>query len=225
MSGPAADSMSRFVAEVQEVVLCLRDEGLVLSAIDQHVLSGWWDAGYPTSAVLETLWTTGRRLKARKHPPRGLPLLRLDKAVRKAGEAARLRAMGRGGPPVPVTGARAALSTEVENALHARGPGHPSGPALVEVKAKLSALPEDDPQGLWVGVLFAAARDYYDQLVHSWSESEQHRFDAEIDRLHGAELRLLDAETQAQSRGELLRRAARAADPVLDPELWLERLL
>lgn len=95
MSSPSPElDLPAYAAAVQETVLSLRDEALVLSSLDQHVLLSWWDAGLPLRTLLPELWRVGSRLKARKRPPRGLPLRSLDKAVRKAVGRVQQRSVG-----------------------------------------------------------------------------------------------------------------------------------
>ena len=48
-------SLESFAAHIQEVVLHLRDEGHLLSSVDQHYIECWWEAGYPLESVLAAI--------------------------------------------------------------------------------------------------------------------------------------------------------------------------
>ena len=61
----ASEDLGLYAAHIQELVLYLRDEGHILSSIDQHIIENWWEAGYPLEVVLRTVHERGLRLKAR----------------------------------------------------------------------------------------------------------------------------------------------------------------
>ena len=77
-----------YAAAVGELVLFLREEGTILTSMDQHLIASWWEAGYPLPTVLRSVRETGERLKRRKRPPRGLPLSSMRKVVERGGTCA-----------------------------------------------------------------------------------------------------------------------------------------
>ena len=65
------------------LVLHLRDEGHFLSPVDLEILGRWWEDALALPAVLRGIRLGAERLGRLKRPPRGLPLKRLDKDVRR----------------------------------------------------------------------------------------------------------------------------------------------
>lgn len=212
--------LDRYVAELQELVLFLRDEGHLLSSMDQHLLATWWERGYPLPAVLRAVHEAGLRLKNRKRPPRGLPLRSMRKAVEKEGEKALLRSAGAapvrseatagpadGGDPL----LDAALAAVGEALAQASAPRR----ALLEAAAaELEALGSLPEMEAFTGLL-AVSRRYYDGLrtADRWGE-DRRRLRAE-EKL-GDAARTMTAEALDATLNELSRRALREEDPVLD---------
>jgi hypothetical protein len=205
-----------YVAHVAEVMLHLRDEGHVLSSIDQHLVEQWWEAGFPLDPVLRELATRGKRLKARKKTPRGLPLRSFDRYVRKIGETSRVRAVG-AAPALRTGGHLPALHTLTQRL--AQEPEHgPARQALVE----LAELPEDAGPGESFSRFLAIGRRYYDALLAAMSAAERQALrDGVLADLGGAAARMAP-DALEETLGELVRREVRRRDPVLDPTTWSE---
>jgi hypothetical protein len=221
------DTLSDYARDVQEVVLLLRDEGHVLTSLDQHVLATWWERGYPLPAVLRALWDAGRKARARKHRPRGLPLRGLDKAVSKAGERA-MRMLPSDRARVGERSDRAPAAAEVAP----RANTDPAARALAAVRASIdAALPSAEPirraaliearAGLPDGfgddtmaAMLRVSRRYYDTLLAA-DPGGPARLAAARASVAGV-ARQADPLAVDESARELVRRDLRAADPALD---------
>jgi len=209
MGSPALPDLEIYVAHVAEVMLHLRDEGHILSPIDQHLIEQWWEAGFPLDPVLRELSERGERLKNRKKPPRGLPLRSLDKYVRKAGESARTRSFAAPEATSPVVPAMQALTS----VLAARSDHGPSRAALLE----LADLPEGLGAGESFALFLAASRRYYDACYEELDAAARDALRAQLlEQLGGAAARMAP-DALEQTLAELVRRELRRSDPVLDP--------
>lgn len=202
-----------------ELVLHLRDEGHVLSSMDQHLLATWWERGYPLPTVLRTVRTTGEKLKKRKRPPRGLPLKSMRKQVERAGEQAVVRGAAAVTTPQDpqdgLTELRIARDRVIA-ALAERGLGHHSASPLKEADASLAAeLSAPDPGGAFVALL-RVSRSYYDGLVASLPRARRAAIRQEM-TASLTDARRMDPAAIEATIGELLRRRAMEDDPVLDP--------
>lgn len=233
----AGIDLGLFAAHVQELVLYLRDEGHVLSSMDQHVLEGWWQAGYPLEVVLRTVRERGIRLKARKKPPRGLPLRSLGRYVEKAGQKALMQRVG--GHGIAATEAPGAsgdaaaerlvllsgLVAEVCDAIALRGPADPSHEVLVQLLAELEDLPEMGHQGAALFTsLLAMGRRYYDALWQSCSAAQQAELRGSVLTALGPDAGPMSGDALAETVAELCRRELRARDPLFDPERYWKGL-
>lgn len=209
-------SLESFAAHIQEVVLHLRDEGHLLSSVDQHYIERWWEAGYPLESVLAAVLVGGRRLMARKRKPRGLPLKSLDARVRRDGAKALERAVG------------TAPSAEVEEfafELRTDGAPLPSGvPEAVVVEARraartaLAAL-QDRPPGARYTASLSISRAYYDALL-AGAPLLADALRAEAEASLGDAARRMTPEGLAETVEELARRRLKQQDPSLDPATW-----
>jgi len=222
-----------YAAHIQELVLYLRDEGHVLSSMDQHVLEGWWQAGYPLEVVLHTVHDRGLRLKARKKPPRGLPLRSLSRYVEKAGEKALQRSVG-GHPsePAPVVADSAAerdqlallltgLEADLSDAVALREASDPSQEILAELLAELpDLLNKGHGKAALFSALLAMGRRYYDALWHWSTSGEQRDLRAEVLASIGEGAVNMSGDALEETMSELCRRELRGRDPLLDPERY-----
>lgn len=216
---PASSDLADYAAAVGELVLHLRDEGAILSSIDQHLVATWWERGYPLPVVLRAVRETGERLKRRKRPPRGLPLKSMSKQVEREGE----RALERGAAavaPSPASPSSGAAESVLDRALARlrRAPRRRAAhAALLDEAAQSLRDAQQGPPGLAFVALLAASRCYYDGLFASLPPEEQRRLRDEIEGSlpprSGRES--LDARDEAVR--ELVRRRLRERDPVLDP--------
>ena len=234
---PSRDgSLELYAAQIQELVLWIRDEGHILSSIDQHFVEQWWEAGYPLDSVLEALRDSGLRLKGRKKPPRGLPLRAMKKWVVKAGERARVASVGQHeGSPKPEGGNAASLpprtsaarSVSVLDALVAdvRAASESSSvrcrsAVSLSLEAIVSLAEQDLPESELFASLLGCARNYYDACWESLPLAEQ----AERRRLISASLGdaadSMDPNAYETTVDELCRRDLRAADPLFDPQRY-----
>ena len=211
-------SLPDYAAAVGELLASLREEAQLLSSIDQHLVATWWAERYPLDTVLRTIHDVGHRLLARKHPPRGLPLKSLAKQVEKAGAAARNRAEASGGAPRDAAeGGR--LLTLAEAALDAaareEAPGSARGEALEAARRTLTSAGLDDPAPY--ATLLLVARCYYDALLAALSPARRSDL---VRRVLGAGADV-DRSGVASAVDELLRRALRDEDPLLDLDTLL----
>jgi hypothetical protein len=222
-------SLERYAAQIQELVLWIRDEGHILSSIDQHFVEQWWEAGYPLESILEALRESGLRLKKRKNPPRGLPLRSMKRWVVKAGERARVGAVGRHEgeaaacetikPEAGASGLLEGLVEDLESELAGCQPAHRH--ALEGARAELDHLAG---QALAEPALFAAllgiGRRYYDARWESLAPSDRSERRGRISASLAAAAGMMDPESYETTVAELCRRAIRAADPLFDPQRY-----
>ena len=213
-------TLSEYAAAVGELVLHLRDEGSILSSMDQHILATWWEAGYPLETTLRVMRETGERLKRRKRPPRGLPLTSMKKAVEREGA----RALSRGaashvGRPVDGSAAGAALLTFAVAEVRADVGDEPLGRrALLDRAAQsLMAAADDDSTTAFV-VLLAVSRCYYDGLFAIQPSVERERIRTGVIQELGSALYRMAPDAVDSTVSELIRRRLRASDPVLDAQ-------
>ena len=230
----AGQDLGVYAAHLQELVLFLRDEGHFLSSIDQHLIEGWWEAGYPLEVVLRTVHECGWRLKARKNPPRGLPLRSLARYVEKAGVAALQQQVGAHrstGPavsnsPADEHNARlclllAGLETDVSDAIALRGSEDPSHPFLVEALNALETLSSSPPSEVAVfNALLAMGRRYYDALWHVRSAASRAEIRGQILGSLGEGAGQMSGEALDETVAELCRRKLRSSDPLFDPDRY-----
>jgi hypothetical protein len=220
------ETLERYAAAVAELVLHLRDEGHILSPIDQHMIERWWDSGYPLETVLRTVRDTGERLKKRKRPPRGLPLKSMRRQVDKAGERALRLALGaRLREPPPSQDAapegeetRAELRAAVEAARTAAA--GPLRDALAAVVDSLDALENRGPEEAFSDLL-AIGRRYYDACLAALQPWDRDRLQAEVLAGLGSAADDMDLQARDETVLELVRRRLREEDPILHPDrLW-----
>ncbi len=214
-------SLESFAAHIQEVVLHLRDEGHVLSSVDQHFIERWWAAGYPLEVVLASVLEGGRRLMARKRRPRGLPLKSLDKRVSKDGARALERGVGSATETVsPGDGLVAALLDDVTAALAAgdtaRGPREKAAEAL-------RALRDAERGAPVFASCLAVSRRYYDDLLEALPRDEADDLRAQAVTTLGDAAQRMTPEGLSETVEELARRSLRTQDSLLDPTGWTSR--
>ena len=232
--------LETFAAEVQELVLYLRDEGHVLSSIDQHFVEQWWDAGYPLDVVLRVLLDQGRKLKARKRPPRGLPLKSMRRQVEKAGLSALRRSVGApgsggsgveerdGGSPPPDGSDEAGriltrLLADVADAVEDRRSRGLNDEALEASRMGLEALRDGALGGAQLlGRLLAVGREYYDALWRGQSEADRRRIRQEVTDGLGKAVLSMSPESLDETVVELCRRRLRVIDDLFDPQRYWE---
>ena len=233
-------SLERYAAQIQELILWLRDEGHILSSIDQHFVELWWEAGYPLETVLGTLRTRGERLKERKNPPRGLPLRSLKRWVEKEGERARQAGVGAHEesereaevffathrtagqrPESPAErGPLNQLINDVQDRLALRQPDDPVLPlreALTDLEAlRRKALPE----GELFSELLALGRRYYDRALEMLPSGERVEREERISASLGSAARQMEPSALDATVSELMRREVRSDDPLFDPSRY-----
>lgn len=228
----AEGDLERYAAQIQELVLWIRDEGHILSSIDQHLVEQWWEAGYPLDSILHALRESGLRLKNRKAPPRGLPLRSMKRWVVKAGERARASSAGThegelgdhespegaDAPSQPQT-VLAALQGDVSASLST------SAESLTGILG--SALEElDDIAGAALGEaeLFAAllgvGRRYYDARWDALPVFDRSSQRTEVLASLGDAAKTMDAGALEATVAELCRRRLRAGDSLFDPDRY-----
>jgi hypothetical protein len=219
------DGLERYAAAVQELVLWLRDEGHVLSSMDQHVIESWYEAGYPLQTVLRSIREVGGRMKKRKNPPRGLPLKSMRRNVSKAGQRALDRAVGAtdAGPPPPPPAVEVeadpitVLITELDVAREGR-----DGTPLQALESSLGELKSLRGAGLLGEELFthllAVGRRYYEALDAALADESRRAMSDAIVQDLGDASRAMDPDALDETVRELRRRWLRREDPVLDPE-------
>ncbi len=211
-------SLESFAAHIQELVLHLRDEGHVLSSVDQHFIERWWAAGFPLEVVLASVLDGGRRLMARKRKPRGLPLKSLDKRVVRDGAAA----LERGGPSPAATGAAeddlpARLFEAVTDALAS---GDVARSARQRAAEALRGLRDAGAGAHVFAACLAVSRRYYDDLLADLPPEAADRLRADALTTLGDAARRMTPEGLGETVEELARRALRAQDSLLDPTGW-----
>jgi len=244
-SPPTAAGLDTYAAEVQEIVLYLRDEGHVLSPIDQHLVESWWESGYPLDVVLRTVWKQGRKLKARKSPPRGLPLRSMHRQVERAGNAALRAGVGKqcdaGGshgdaaisrdvgpnPASPLSEVDEALALlsqlldDVLERLRRTDSGTPDADLLATSRARLEALEGEvlaAPQML--SALLQVGRQYYDALWFRLPAVEQETLRSDVLDGLGQSVARMSPDALDETLSELCRRRLRARDPLFEPQRY-----
>lgn len=215
------DGLDRYASAIAELALWLREEGHILSSMDQHWIERWFDAGYPLGAVLEEIRRTGTRLKKRKSPPRGLPLSSMKAAVARAGERARLRAVGGAAvdaPPEPqaLTGIEPVV-LDLEAALTAETDPERRR-ALQDARSSIERVDEMEGPFEVFSLLLAASRCYYDDRVGALSAAQRSALRDAVMVDLGEAAAAMDADALEQTVAELIRRRLREQDPVLHPD-------
>jgi hypothetical protein len=220
--------LERLLEQVQEIVLYLRDEGHVLSPMDQHYIERWWESGFPPDAVLRAVFESGRKLKSRKRPPRGLPLRALNRAVERAGARARLRSVGAPAldrpsrqPEGPSAARGVTLATaSVERCLLERDPADVSCGPLLQARARLRALQQSmgrqAPHEALADLLMIS-REYYDALLEALEPAANRALREGILAALPERGAMMDPEAREQTVLELSRRGLRARDDAMDP--------
>jgi hypothetical protein len=205
-------------------VLHVRDEGHVLSSIDQHFIATWWERGYPIDTVLRAVRSTGERLMKRKRPPRGLPLKSMKTVVEREGE----RAVKRQAAAQPIAPADDGLvelriaRDRVLDALAARSAGdHSSGPLRKADAALTEEISSPSTGGAFVALL-RIARCYYDSLASTLSPDRRVALRNETLTSMGEARRRMTPDAIEGTIAELTRRRLQQEDPVLDPRRLAE---
>lgn len=244
-AAPTAAGLDTYAAQVQEIVLYLRDEGHVLSPIDQHLVECWWEAGYPLDVVLRTLWTQGRKLKARKKPPRGLPLRSMNRQVERAGVAAlRARVGGHSnelyGDSAPGSSGDAAprassvrseadeardllcqLLDDVAGRLRELEGDDSCAVLLANSRSQLERLGgENIPVPQMLSALLQVGREYYDALWNRLSVAEQSTLRSDVLDGLGQSVARMSPDALEETVSELCRRRLRARDPLFEPQRY-----
>jgi hypothetical protein len=210
------DGLELFAAHVAELLLELRDEGHLLSSVDQHLIEAWWEAGLPLEVVLRTLRIQAPRLKARKKPPRGLPLSAMKRAVEAAGKKALGAAVGRSvlvEQQVP-DDVLAALRQDVRRALDAAV--GPRREPLRQALAELGAPGVEGPEELFAALLGVGRRYYAACEAALPADERARRRAAVLDGLPSA-ARAAGPDALEATVRELSLRRLRADDPLFDP--------
>jgi hypothetical protein len=215
-------SLESFAAHVQELILHLRDEGHVLSSVDQHFIERWWAAGYPLEVVLASVLEGGRKLMARKNKPRGLPLKSLHKRVEKAGGRALERGVGldeSAQSPSPSDSLAERLLRQLEAAIETEPT--PPRAAAVEALGHLVESPDGAPT---FAACLAVSRAYYDALLLALSPDEAERLRRQSIETLGDAAKRMTPEGLGETVEELARRSLRQQDSLLDPTGWVAGL-
>ncbi|MCO4769179.1 MAG: hypothetical protein KDA24_04060 [Deltaproteobacteria bacterium] len=212
-------SLSDYAAAVGELVLFLREDGSVLTSMDQHLLASWWEAGYPLPTVLRAVRETGERLKRRKRPPRGLPLSSMRKVVeREGGRAVARQAAAEVGGDAAVRDA--GLAGHALALLAAESRDRPPGrlSLLAQAAERLQPHAAEDDSAAFAALL-GASRCYYDALLGILPESAQQQLRADALAEMGPALGRMAPAARENALEELMRRRLRESDPILDPLL------
>lgn len=229
----ASEDLGVYAAHIQELVLYLRDEGHILSSIDQHIIENWWEAGYPLEVVLRTVHERGLRLKARKNPPRGLPLRSMARYVEKAGQVALQQAVGRhsAGHPTSVSLSDenhqrlclllAGMESDVSDASALRDPADPCQRLLADLLEGLVELNSSaHNESAVFNALLAMGRRYYDALWHACSGAVRAELREEVVDSLGVGAAQMIGEALEETVTELCRRKLRTRDPLFDPDRY-----
>ena len=213
-------SLESFAAHVQEVVLHLRDEGHVLSSVDQHYIERWWSAGYPLEAVLNAVLDGGRKLMKRKRPPRGLPLKSLARRVEKEGGAALERTVGAGEETLVPHRSETALP--LVDRLVARVDAAPPGATRDRALAALQEVQQiSSSAASTFAACLAVSRRYYDDLLGGLGPAEGRRVREAARQTLGDAAARMAPDALAETLEELARRSLRQQDSLLDPTDWV----
>ncbi len=218
------EGLEHYVRTIQELVLWLRDEGHILSPMDQHVIESWWEAGYPLETVLGAVRDAGARLRKRKNAPRGLPLKSIRRQVDKLGQRAVDLSLGGDSvgrsQPIPVTTPLEALRADLRQGLEGRRHG-PDREALDRSLEELDAL---SGAGLPTEELFASllavGRRYYEALDEQLEPDTREAMTGAILDDLGDAATAMDPEALERTVCELRRRWLRREDPILDPDRY-----
>jgi hypothetical protein len=229
-------SLERYAAQIQELVLWIREEGHILSSMDQHFVEQWWEAGYPLETILASLRESGERLKGRKNPPRGLPLRSMKRWVVKEGERARDRSVGQHGQAEELSrdatlasgsasdaSAPSSLLTALgEDISAAQASASPDRhPALSASLAEVQELADKDlGESEIFAELLAVGRRYYDRCWMALPAAERIERRAEISASLGESVQAMDPEALEATLEELSRRFLRIGDPLFDPQRY-----
>ncbi|MCP4873537.1 MAG: hypothetical protein GY898_33035 [Proteobacteria bacterium] len=214
------ETLDRYAAAVGELVLHLRDEGHILSPIDQHMIERWWDSGYPLETVLRTVRETGDKLKKRKKPPRGLPLKSMRRQVDKAGQRAVDASVGAHTTAPEVEPVAAAETLGVVASFRADIAAADPTPALHAADAALAALGDVGPEEAFAD-LIAISRRYYDACLEALGDDERARMRARVREELGEGAAAMDLDALEETVLELCRRRLRTSDPILHPDrVW-----
>ncbi len=206
------DGLGLFAAHVAELVLELRDEGHWLSPMDLHMIETWWEAGYPLDVVLRAVDETGRKLKKRKQPSRGLPLKSMRRQVEKAGENALVARMAVQPAPVQRVDALAGLREDV-SAVH--------GAAASAAAEELAGIGLDLGEAELFTSLLGVGRRYYEASMAELSPARREALRAELLAMLPEDVQRSEAAESAVS--ELALRRLRTEDPLFDPtRYWTE---
>ncbi len=216
--------LSAYAEALGELVQHVREEGNVLSSIDQHLIATWWERGYPLDTVLRTVRVTAERLKKRKRPPRGLPLKSMATAVEREGAQAVARHAATN-TSVELDDGASALSVahgDVCAALAARRLGDPSSGPLAQAEAALAAeIAHPSQAGAYVALL-RIARLYYDSLVLALPSARRTALRDELRSSMGDAAQRMSPDAFEGTIMELSRRRLQQEDPVLDPRRLTE---
>ncbi len=217
MSEPSPP-LAVYAAAVGELVLFLREEGTILTSMDQHLIASWWEAGYPLPTVLRSVRETGERLKRRKRPPRGLPLSSMRKVVERDGSRARDRASAAVVYAASVESEATTLLGFVLGELARDRRDDPPGRRrlLDEAAERLREASDEDAGSAFV-TLLAVSRCYYDALLGLLPKTVQDTLHAEVMTEIGPAMGRMAPDARGDVVREQLRRRVRDRDPVLDP--------
>ena len=220
----AEGALERYAAQIQELVLWIRDEGHVLSSMDQHFVEQWWEAGYPLDSILGALRESGLRLKRRKNPPRGLPLRSMKRWVVKAGERARGGAVGRHREDEDQAGAEGgdrltSLRADVE-AMIASSASSTEGPLEAARDALNSLVEASSSESELFAALLGVGRRYYDACWTALPPAQRAAHRDEVRQALGEALQTMDPEAAEATIQELCRRRLRSRDGLFDPDRY-----
>jgi hypothetical protein len=220
------EGLEEYVRAIHELVLWLRDEGHILSSMDQHVIESWWEAGYPLDTVLGAVRDAGTRLRKRKNAPRGLPLKSIRRAVDKVGRRAVDLSLGASSvgrsqstPPEQALPLQSLLA-DVERGLE----GRTDGPERLALRRSLDELGQLQQAGLGAEQLFSCllgvGRRYYEALDAQLAPQTREAMSGAILDDLGDAVTAMDPDALDQTVCELRRRWLRREDPILDPDRY-----
>lgn len=228
-SGSGLDAEQQWFQAANELVLHLREEGHFLSPVDLETLGDWWEDSLPLPAVLRGIRIGAGRLSRLKRAPRGLPLKRLDKDVRKEASPTRKAAVGRQEEP-PVTGPapyRLAGDRFLKE-LSAKATAADPRPQEAPLLGILDAL--ESLQNVWscgslhpelaYAQLVGLARRWYEELRLGLSERERTVLRDQAEATLGSAGGGMAPEALEATLDELSRRELRKRWPIFDIEDW-----